>query len=166
MANWAVVAVGNLDTLRLLLESGPALGFGDIVTEAFPVTDTGFLGFLDGLRGDWETMAAEKKTAWMRCLYLAWSSTSPLHQSAYFGNLGAVLLLLEKGAAVDTQAHWLQMTPLMLAVHSGHGQIASRLVQAGASLAITDKHVRTAADVARRTGHVELGVQLTARNRE
>ena len=160
MANWSVVVVGNLETLRFVLETGSALGFGDVANEACPVTNAGFLGFLDGLRADWETMAPEAKTAWMRCLYFAWSATSPLHQSSYVGNLGAVKLLLEKGARVDTQDHWLQMTPLMLAVHNGHEQIASSLVEAGAKLTPTDKRGRTAADVARQAGYLDLSERL------
>lgn len=115
---------------------------------------------MGGLRGGWPHMPTEAKSPFLSILYYAFIGTSPLHQAAYVANLGATGLLIERGAKVDTQEHWMKMTPLMLAVVNGHATVASALLDAGASLDLMDAEGNTAADVARANGHVELAGQL------
>jgi ankyrin repeat protein len=59
------------------------------------------------------------------------SGATPLHQAAGWGRLGAVELLLEKGAAVNAR-NKAGLSPLAAALQNGHTETAELLRSQGA----------------------------------
>ena len=78
--------------------------------------------------------------------------STALHAAAYFGNLPAANLLLERGADVNSTANPKGMTPLILAAIGGHDDVVARLLAAGASPGAKDKRGRTALSYAEKLG--------------
>ena len=83
-----------------------------------------------------------------------------LHTAAFNGNLGAVRLLLKRGADPASTNHSHGMTPLHLAAAGGHEAIVPVLLDAGSPVGARDGRKRTPAAWARRRGHAELAVRL------
>ena len=81
------------------------------------------------------------------------SRTTGLHAAAYFGMLGHLNLLLERGASPSSTAHSRGMTPLHLAAINGHDDVCERLLAAGAVASTKDKRGRTALAYATKLGH-------------
>jgi hypothetical protein len=77
------------------------------------------------------------------------SRCTALHIAAFLGHFGALEMLLERSAEVNSAAHAHGMTPLHLAALSGHNAICTQLIAAGASTLIKDRRGRTPVDRAR-----------------
>ncbi|GMH79797.1 hypothetical protein TrST_g3477 [Triparma strigata] len=152
MANWSVLMIGSVETLRACLDVG--IGYGiDVVNRAPECVDPIWMGPINGLRGAFPNIPPEGRTCFISFLYYGFQGTSPLHQAAYLGNLGCCeLLVTEYKANKDTQLHFLQMTPMMLAIVAGHTEIAKFLVNAGASIDLKDTNGKTAGDFASEAG--------------
>ena len=71
------------------------------------------------------------------------------------GNLDAVTVLLEAGADVGTPTRFKKQTPLHIAVHKGHTEIAAILVVAGANPNAKDHKGRTPVHLAAGRGVVQ-----------
>ena len=82
----------------------------------------------------------------------AWRAPA-LFPAAYLGALGAISLLLDRGANVNSTASPKGMTPLHLAAIGGHSDVTERLLDAGAIPSIKDKRGRTALAYATKLGH-------------
>lgn len=88
------------------------------------------------------------------------TETTALHAAAILGKLGHLIVLLERGAEVDSTSHPMRMTPLILASLMGHEGICKRLLAAGASPGVKDGKRRTALDWAKRNAHEEVAQLL------
>jgi ankyrin repeat protein len=77
---------------------------------------------------------------------------SAIHVAAYSGNLGALEKLIERKVDINSTEHHWKMTPLHLAVMSGHETICARLISLGAAIEIKDKRGRSALNWAKRLG--------------
>jgi hypothetical protein len=159
MTNWATIMIGNVDLIRLILQTAKAYGL-DGVNGAPAVTDPIWMEGLTQLRGGWPHIPPEAKNSFLHMLYYAFSGTTALHQASYVANLGAVEVLLEFGAELDSQQHWCMMTPLMMCCVGGQFTIAIALLDAGASLTLADSNGKRAEDIASEYGHAELATQL------
>ena len=161
MTNWALVMIGNVEVVKLIIETSKGYGL-DGVNCATSTSDPIWKAGLEQLRGGWPHIPPEAKNSFLHMLYYAFTETTPLHQASYVANLGALELLLECGAALDSQRHWKQMTPLMMCCVGGHLTIATALLDHGASLDLTDVDGKRAEDVATEYSHTELAAQLKA----
>lgn len=95
---------------------------------------------------------------------------SPLHVACLKGNLGAVQLLIKRGARLDSTNSGspnLKMTPLMYAAMRGHASIVEELLKhvsppltAASFLAMRDRRGKTAMDYATLRGQGEDLLQL------
>jgi ankyrin repeat protein len=83
-----------------------------------------------------------------------------IHAAVGSRNADSVALLLERGADVNARQQ-VGYTPLMGAAASGRGDIADLLLQHGADTALLSDDGKTAADIAREHGHVELAARLS-----
>jgi len=86
-------------------------------------------------------------------------SMPPVCHAAYHGNLGAVKLLLDRGADVH-QTNAYGRTALTFAAMRGHQGIAQLLLSAGAQPDVADRWGRDPVDWARRRGHTALAEVL------
>lgn len=84
-----------------------------------------------------------------------------LHAVVCHGHMSAVRVLLDAGANVDSQDHYLRRTPVMLAAWRGHEEIVAVLLAAGARTDLMDRRGVTAAQLAARGGYSELAERLT-----
>ena len=85
---------------------------------------------------------------------------APLHSAVASGNISLLKLLLAKGAFVDP-VEFLGATPLMAAAAEGKGDMVELLLSAGADPAKKTKDGKTAAELARASGHPALADHLT-----
>jgi ankyrin repeat protein len=60
------------------------------------------------------------------------SNDTPLHYAAYWGDVRAIEMLVNAGAALDAHGAF-DATPLLLSIFNGHYAAAQRLVELGAS---------------------------------
>ena len=146
----AVNGIGDVDCLRYLLDQG----------------------FVHGQQGGKQTHSAMlfkiadlavRLKAHPKSLlsFLALSNRcTTLHAAALWGNVGAVKLLLERKADVHSTNHSHGVTPLHLAAYNDHQSIVQLLISAGADRNVGDRRRRTAADWAKRRGHLELASML------
>lgn len=82
------------------------------------------------------------------------SADSPLHHAAWHGQPDVLVLLLEKGALLDSLNHHKQ-TPLMLACKNGRISCIERLVEWGANVLMFDaSHGRTCLHYTAKSGHI------------
>lgn len=81
---------------------------------------------------------------------------TPLHHAAYSGNIEAVELLIGQGVEINAQATRSAWTPIFFASLRGHGNIAARLIEAGARIDIKDIRGRSAFHIAALRGHAIL----------
>ena len=86
----------------------------------------------------------------------------PLHTASFVGNLGAVRLLIERGADVRVASKFVLFKPtaLHLAAFNGHDAVVRELLKAGADKQARDSKGKTAADWARRCGHLAMAEVL------
>ena len=159
MTNWALVMIGNVEVVRLVIETSKRFGL-DGVNCSPSITDPVWKEGLVQLRAGWPHIPHEAKNSFLYMLYYAFTETTPLHQASYVANLGALEVLLKCGAVVDSQRHWKQMTPLMMCCVGGHLTIATALLDHGASLDLADSDDKRAEDIAKDYGHVALYMQL------
>ena len=100
--------------------------------------------------------AGKKRSAFVE--FWAFSSRcTPLHAATFNANLGAMKLLLSRGADVHCTRHPKRMSALHLAAMGGHVELALRLLAAGARAGAHDAKRRTCARWANARGHVRLG---------
>ena len=90
------------------------------------------------------------------------SRCAAIHVAAYLGNLGALEKLIERKVDINSTEHHWKMTPLHLAVISGHEAICARLVSLGAAIETKDKRGRTALDWAKRLDREDIMQLLLA----
>ena len=86
----------------------------------------------------------------------------PLHMAANFGNLGAVDMLLKRGADANSRNHPLKMTPLHVAAINGHHEVCARLLEAGGPTDARDGSGRTAEAWALRRGQQDIARLIRA----
>ena len=87
------------------------------------------------------------------------SRCSAIHVAAFLGNLGVLEKLIQREVDVNSVEDPWKMTPLHLAVISGHDTICARVLTLGAAVEIKDRRGRTALNWAKRLGREEI-VQL------
>jgi ankyrin repeat protein len=85
---------------------------------------------------------------------------APLHAAVHNANLGAVDVLIKRGADPNSTYHPKRMTPLALAVMGGHVEIAMHLLAAGARPGAKDARSRSCERWARARGHKALANML------
>ena len=90
------------------------------------------------------------------------SRCAAIHVAAYQGNLGVLEKLIERKVDINSTEHHWKMTPLHLAVISGHEAICARLVSLGAAIETKDKRGRTALDWAKRLDREDIMQLLLA----
>lgn len=81
--------------------------------------------------------------------------TSALHSAAALGQLQVVDLLLNHRAEVNAQ-DWRGLTPLINAVHGGHGPVVERLLKAGARVDVLPAEGPTALLAAVHAGRIAI----------
>ena len=154
-AGWCTVAmmmIGDVDTLRVLLDHG--FPYDNVARQ------TRFQGRLMMGVADMVLRLFRRPSMIFLCHAFSMRCTA-LHAAAFNGNLGGVKMLLEKGhadPASTNQSH--KMTPLHLAALGGHQQVVDLLIAAGAPVGARDCTKRTAAAWAARMGHTELARRL------
>ena len=140
---------GHLEIIEWLLDAGEQIdlcgpGFGKM---------KGILRFCDFARH----FAGKPKPAGMVFSFAYGTRVQPLHAAAMAGNVGAIKLLMRRGASLDyTGCNPRKMTPLMAATFGGHVDAVAKLLQAGARTDLKDARGATAADWAKRLGHTEI----------
>ena len=101
--------------------------------------------------------AGKPKAAGMTFTFSYGTRNPPLHGAAYQGNLGAINLLVRRGACLDHYGrNPRKMTPLMMATFGGHIDAVAKLLEVGARTDLKDARGATAADWAKRLGHTEI----------
>jgi len=93
------------------------------------------------------------------------AGVSLLHLAARHGHAATMVLLLERGAEVDAQGSWFQVTPLHWAAQYGHADAVRLLLAYGGDPETADDHGRSPADWARYGGYAELESELRSRVR-
>jgi ankyrin repeat protein len=88
--------------------------------------------------------------------------SSAIHFAAYFGNVPALELLIERGADIHSTASPKTMTPLILGAIGGHDDVCERLLELGALVGAKDKRGRTALSYAKKLGHEDVVRRLLA----
>jgi len=81
---------------------------------------------------------------------------TPLHRAASGGRADVAEMLIKRGADVNAREGWLAQTPLHWAAISGHADVVKLLLENDADPSIKDKNGKTALDVAREGGHVDV----------
>ncbi|ODB86160.1 hypothetical protein A3195_10970 [Candidatus Thiodiazotropha endoloripes] len=81
---------------------------------------------------------------------------SLLHLAAYWGDIGAIRLLLENGAEVNTRGD-MDYTPLYVAINSGHLRSFKLLLEAGADVNDTNEFGTSSLKLALTEGNEEFG---------
>lgn len=158
MLNWACVAIGDVDTLLVTIEQAKEFGVLEQSLHRAEVNVApGFVSFIRLLRSPVGFLLPFPRHV-RDTLSQVFTECTPLHQSAFFGNLGQTEALLKARALVNTQAHPYRRTPLMLACLAGHENVSAMLIAAGAALGIKDKLGKTASSIAMSRGHRALAV--------
>ena len=106
---------------------------------------------------DFFTRSAGKKQSAFVDFWAFSSRCTPLHAATFNANLGAIKVLLRRGADVHSTRHPKRMSALHLAAMGGHVELALRLLAAGARAGAHDAKRRTCARWAYARGHVRLG---------
>lgn len=88
-------------------------------------------------------------------------NATALHMAAYYGKLGAIDVLLDFGADVNSTSGVRGLTPLHAAAMRGHEAVAQRLLAAGADPTIRDRYRRRPFDWATKRGYTELARTLS-----
>jgi len=99
---------------------------------------------------------AEKRTYYACPIH---NSSTPLHVASYFGHLGVVVVLLQKGAEVNARA-WNKSTPLHWAAYEGQVGIVRLLLENEADANASDNDGRTAFMEACWGGHLPVVREL------
>lgn len=105
---------------------------------------------------DFFTRSAGKRQSAFVEFWAFSSRCTPLHAAAFNANLGAIKVLLSRGADVHCTRHPKCMSALHLAAMGGHVELALRLLAAGARAGAHDAKRRTCALWAYARGHVRL----------
>lgn len=147
----AVSSVGDVETLRAVLEAGCE------PDRVAPPTNRRFLNAMRVF--DLALRLLPRPDGFIEFFSYA-TRCSPLHTASYHGNLGAVELLLQYGADPNTTSHRLRATPLHLASLDGHRAVVETLLAAGARTDVADRRGRTPVDWARRRGHPSICAAL------
>ena len=85
-----------------------------------------------------------------------------LHDAALWGNVKMVTRILESGRIDVNQTTSTKETALMWAAQEGHFEVVELLLARGARADLRDERGRTASDMARRQGHVDVLAELEA----
>lgn len=141
------VTIGDVDTIRLLLEAGADLALGDagVVTLCRAAGDTEVLHLL-AARISVETVRGEHEC-------------NPLVEATKAENAAGVAILLEAGFPVS-QPDRSGLMPLNAAVIRGHDEITAKLLQAGAGVNDAGPDGRTALHFVTCREGVELATKL------
>jgi hypothetical protein len=116
-------------------------------------TSLGLIRFCDLARH----FAGKPKAGGMIFAFAYGTRVPPLHCAAMAGNLGAIKLLVRRGASLDIVGrNPRKMTPLMMATLGGHIDAVAELLEAGARTDLKDARGATAADWAKRLGLTEI----------
>lgn len=81
---------------------------------------------------------------------------TPLQTAAYHGNLQIARLLVDAGADLNVADARHGLSPLMNAAFKGHADVAKLLLERGADRDARTPDGRTASDIARRAGHLDV----------
>lgn len=143
---------GHRDVAAALIERGAFVGAHEATA----------LGDVDALRG---AIGRSRK----RANELSADGFAPLHLAAFFGQLEAARLLVEKGAdlhARSTNRRLPSVTPLHSAAAARHTAVAELLLEAGADPNVAQNGGWTALHSAAANGNAELARLLLARGAE
>ena len=141
---------GDLPTLEMLLDEGEDI---DLCGAGRGKTSLGLIRFCDLARH----FAGKPKAGGMIFAFAYGTRVPPLHCAAMAGNLGAIKLLVRRGASLDIVGrNPRKMTPLMMATLGGHIDAVAELLEAGARTDLKDARGATAADWAKRLGLTEI----------
>jgi hypothetical protein len=149
--------VGDLDTLRCTIAAGADVNYAGSHAEAKPLLRVMYVAAKLVVRFGHRR---SKRGQFSIEQFAFCASATALHRAAFAGNLGAMQILLDAGAKVDTQHHPRAMTPLHLAALRGHVNAVEYLLGAGASVSCVDAYGVSAADWAARRGHTNLSKEL------
>ena len=145
--------VGNLDTLKALLEAGANPDRDEKRESPFSA-----LALMMSAMQVYDRFGGKNQMT-LEAAYI-WGSPA-LHTAACRGHLGAIDMLIEHRADVNRRSPaYSRHTPLHLAAWKGHWTCCSRLLEAGASAAAKDRRGRTPADWAERTEQQDLAKML------
>ena len=139
---------GHLRVVEALIEVGTEI-------DVFAAAATGNVSALSIAATNRETVKAYAFDGW-----------TPLHLSAFFGQLEAAMLLLEAGADLHAKSrNSLRNTPLHAAVAGKHSQIALLFVERGADASAADAGGYTALTIAAENGLREVVDAIENRRR-
>lgn len=169
VAGQAVFHVGSVETLRMVLDAGAD-------PNGYPVGAKVFGHPVMRLAGYFLAKRAVKRrdpsdTADQMGLGNPDLGVSPLHIACQRGNIGAVRLLIERGARVASTSAPYRMTPLMFAAMRGHEKIVEELLSAAqtaglsapALISAKDKRGKTAEFYANLRGEMQVVELLRSR---
>ena len=153
----ALGGVGRTETLKALLDKG-----ADVTQESNMMDSSTWAGKVfvpvTALMKLYVTLGGRSHMA----LEFIFQDGPPLHTASFVGNLGAVRLLIERGADVRVASKFVLFKPtaLHLAAFNGHDAVVRELLKAGADKQARDSKGKTAADWARRCGHLAMAEDL------
>lgn len=174
--------IGDLDGLRRVLDSNSALAAQRLPSGESPLMAALYRGhdaIVDALVDAGAEVDVFAAAATGRLTHLekaltlpgavtaySYDGWTPLHLAAFFGQPGAVALLLAAGADVGAVSrNSLKNTPLHAAAAGKHSRVALRLLEAGANPEVVDSGGHTAERIATENKLSAVVTAIAARRR-